>query len=272
MKTLLIAHEDDPLNRVALAAWLASISTLAGIISIVEPAERKRRRVRREIERVGYLRFADALAFQLYYRLFVARKDRAWAEAEVHRLSTRYGPLPPTVPVLQTPSPNSAEAERFIRDAAPDLAIARCKTLLNERIFTTPRAGTLVMHPGICPEYRNSHGCFWALATGDASRVGMTLLRIDKGVDTGPVFGYYSYPFDQRTESHVVIQHRVVFENLDVLGVRLNQIADGTAQPLDTAGRVSRAWGQPWLTRYLKWKRRLRRSGLDGAHDQPALS
>jgi hypothetical protein len=272
VRTLLIAHEDDPLNRVAMASWLASFSTLAGIISIVEPRERKKRRVRREIERVGYLRFADVLAFQVYYRLVLAHHDRAWVTAEVNRLVHRYGPLNPSIPVLQTASPNSAEAERFVRDLAPDLAIARCKTLLGERVFTIPRAGTLVMHPGICPEYRNAHGCFWALAHGDTTRVGMTLLRIDKGVDTGPVFGYYTYPFDPRSESHIVIQHRVVFENLDLLEARLAQIADGTAKPLDTTGRASRAWGQPWLTRYLKWRRHTKRSGLDGAHDQPALS
>ena len=39
--------------------------------------------------------------------------------------------------------------------------------------------GTFVMHPGICPEYRNAHGCFWALANRDLARVGMTLLRAD---------------------------------------------------------------------------------------------
>lgn len=272
MKTILITHDEDALNRIGLAAWLASVSNLSGIVSIVEPPERKKRRVRREIERVGYLRFADVLAFQVYYRLFLARRDRAWADAEVARLTARYGALPAAVPILRTPSPNSDEAARFMADAAPDLAIARCKTLLSERVFTIPRAGTLVMHPGICPEYRNSHGCFWALASGDPSRVGMTLLRIDKGVDTGPVYGYYSYPYDERTESHIVIQHRVVFENLDALGEALRRIADGTAQPIDTSGRASRAWGQPWLTRYLKRKRHAKRSRLDGAHDQPALS
>jgi hypothetical protein len=255
LKTLLIAHEDDKLNRVGLAAWLASFSQLAGIVSIVEPPERKNRRIRREIERVGYLRFADVIAFQLYYRLFLARHDQAWTEAETGRVTRRYGPAPASTPVLVTPSPNSPEAEQFVRAAAPDLTIARCKSLLNERIFSVARAGTLVMHPGVCPEYRNAHGCFWALANGDSTRVGMTLLKIDKGVDTGPIYGHYSYPYDERHESHVVIQHRVVFENLEALREKLKQIAAGDAPVIDTSGRQSRAWGQPWLTRYVKWKR-----------------
>ena len=72
------------------------------------------------------------------------------------------------------------------------------------------------MHPGICPEYRNAHGCFWALATGDTGNAGMTLLRIDRGVDTGPVFGYFRVDATL-AESHIVIQHRVVLDHLDAI-------------------------------------------------------
>jgi methionyl-tRNA formyltransferase len=114
------------------------------------------------------------------------------------------------------------------------------------------------MHPGICPEYRNAHGCFWALANDDRERVGMTLLRIDRGVDTGPVFGYFSCNCDEGSESHIVIQHRTVFDNLDAIGKRLIEIHEGRAMPLDVSGRKSSAWGQPWLTRYFYWKRKAR--------------
>ena len=111
------------------------------------------------------------------------------------------------------------------------------------------------MHPGICPEYRNSHGCFWALANDDLERVGMTLLRIDRGVDTGPTFGYYRCAYDEKKESHIVIQHRTVFDNLDALQTQLMQIHQGGAKPIEVNGRKSAAWGQPWLTKYLHWKR-----------------
>jgi len=44
------------------------------------------------------------------------------------------------------------------------------------------RSAAFVLHPGICPEYRNAHGCFWALVNRDLARVGVTLLRADRGV------------------------------------------------------------------------------------------
>ncbi len=71
------------------------------------------------------------------------------------------------------------------------------------------------MHPGICPEYETRMDVFKAFTNRDLNKVGMTLLKVDKGVDTGPAFGYYTYPFDEMHESHIVIQHRVVLENLD---------------------------------------------------------
>ena len=257
-RVVLICHHDDPLNREGLARWLASWADLAGLVVLSEPRQRLWRRIKREVRRVGPLRFLDVLAFRLYYRLFLRRRDAFWEQEELARLRAAYPPVPASTTVLHAPSPNAPTVEALLRELAPDLMIARCKSLLKESIFAIPARGTFVMHPGICPEYRNAHGCFWALARGDRDRVGMTLLRIDRGIDTGPVHGYFGCDPGE-TDSHVVIQHRVVFDNLDGLRDRLLEICGGRAAPLDTAGRPSGEWGQPWLTAYWAWKRRSRR-------------
>jgi methionyl-tRNA formyltransferase len=208
------------------------------------------------MNRVGLMRFLDVLAFRLYYRLTIAVRDREWERKRLSEICAIYAEA--DTPILFTHSPNSAEAEAFIKRIRPDIMLARCKTLLKESVFTLPATGTFVMHPGICPEYRNAHGCFWALANDDLDKVGMTLLRIDKGVDTGPVYGYFSYDYDESTESHIVISQRVLFDNLEAVAKRLIEIQEGSAQSVDTSGRRSAAWGQPWLTAYLKWKRQAR--------------
>lgn len=254
MRTLLICHEDAPLDREGLARWLASFSTFVGTITIREPHARLRQRIAREVKRVGWWRLLDILAFRLFYRLTRAGADRDWARRALDRLRAIY-PEGPAAPELVVSSPNASEAQAFITARNPDLVIARCKMLLAERIFAIPPLGTFVMHPGICPEYRNAHGCFWAMATGDIGNVGMTLLRIDRGVDTGPVFGYFRVSADP-SESHVVTQHRVVLDHLDAIRDMLLGIATGAASPVDTAGRPSAVWGQPWLTAFLAMRRR----------------
>jgi hypothetical protein len=264
VRTLLICHDTAALDREGLVRWLASFSTFTGTVVIREPGGRLRKRVKREIARVGIPRFLDVLAFRLYYALAHAAGDRGWEQRELARLRTWF-PDRPETPEMAVSSPNSPEAEAFIREHQPDLVLARCKTLLKEQIFLIPRLGTYVMHPGICPEYRNAHGCFWARANADHENVGMTLLRIDKGVDTGPVYGYFRVTADP-TESHVVTQHRAVLDHLDGIRDKLLEIEAGTAEQISTDGRRSATWGQPWLSAYLRLRR-----GAQGPASERAL-
>jgi hypothetical protein len=256
MKSLLICHHDAALDLDGLSRWMGSFSELCGIVVIEERPDEVTRRIKFEMKRVGKARFADVLAFRTCYKLNHAKLDAAFEAGLLAALRRQYPAV--NAPVLVTHSPNSPEAEAFIRAAGCDIVIARSKHLMKASVFTLPTHGTFVLHPGICPEYRNAHGCFWALANDDVDRVGVTLLRIDKGVDTGPVFGYYSYPFDEVAESHHRIQMRCVTENLDAIAAKFREIVAGTAVPIDTTGRASATWGQPWMSKYRDWKRKAR--------------
>ncbi len=256
MRTVLICHHDSRVDCEGLTRWLDSFTDLVGVVILEEQPGRFYRRVRKEVSRVGLLRFPDVIAMRLYARARLSGPYKAWESDQLQVLSETYPQPVAAPPILRTHSPNSSESEEFLSQVAPDLMIARCKTLLAERIFQIPRLGTFVLHPGICPEYRNAHGCFWALANDDLDNVGLTLLKIDKGVDTGPIYGYFSYDFDELSESHLVIQQRVLFENLPEIQARLLEIESGTASTIDVSGRQSAIWGQPWLSRFLRWKRR----------------
>jgi hypothetical protein len=252
VRTLLICHDDSPIDREGLPRWLTSFSAYTGAVVIRENGDRKWTRIKREIRRVGLLRFADVLAFRAWYAVRRQRIDRAWEAAALARLQESY-PAPPERHELLVSSPNSDEARRFIAMAQPDIVIARCKTLLRESIFSIPKFGTYALHPGICPEYRNAHGCFWAMARRDWDNVGLTVLRIDPGVDTGPVFGHFRLR-PQPSDSHIVVQHRALLDHLDRVQETFRCIVNGTAEPIDTNKRPSATWGQPWLTAQLRMK------------------
>jgi hypothetical protein len=251
-------HRSSRLDEEVIAPWLGSWSDLVGIVVLDEPGTAVLRRLKRELRRVGPLRLLDVLAFRLYYRLGQSRRDRAWESRAIAELSGRYPDVSADVPRLASASPNSDDVHSFIRAVEPAIVLARCKTLIDERVYSVPEYGTFVVHPGATPEYRNSHGCFWALARGEPDKVVASLVKIDAGVDTGPVYGYFSYEFDQCAESHVVIQKRLVLENLDTLARRFGEIERRAATPIDTTGRASSAWGQPWLTSHIRSRRRAR--------------
>jgi methionyl-tRNA formyltransferase len=249
---------------------MASFSDLVGIVELVETHGRALQRVKAQVRRAGLWRFLDVLAFRAYYRVTHAAADRRFENTLVADVQRRFGPVPANVRVLRASSVNAPETIEFLQDCRPDFVVARCKTLLKPAVFQVPAQGTYVLHPGICPEYRNAHGCFWALASRDLAHVGLTLLRIDEGVDTGPVYGYFTYPFDERTETHVQIQQRVLTDNLDAVRDRLLDAVSGRAAPIDTSRRASKTWGQPWLTAFARWKWAARRQAED-AHAGAAL-
>jgi hypothetical protein len=82
---------------------------------------------------------------------------------------------------------------------------------------------------------------------------------VDKGIDTGPVYGYFFCRYDEAAESHIVVMTRLVLDNLEELRLKFLEICAGTAPAIDTRGRASGVWGQPWLTRYWQWKQRAQR-------------
>jgi hypothetical protein len=261
MRTVLICQEDAPLARVGMARWLGSCSDLAGLVILKETGGRRWQRIRREAARIGWQRMLDVFAFRLYQRLFLARADADFCRRKLEELCAKYPPHRDDVPTLTATSPNSAECVEFLKAARPDVMIASCKHILKPRVFELARTGAFALHPGICPEYRNAHGCFWALANDDVGNVGTTLLKIDAGIDTGPVYGYFRGAYDEVRETHLMIQRRMTLDHLDEIAVRLREVHEGTAGRIETTGRRSAEWGQPWLSKYLYWKRQARRRG-----------
>jgi methionyl-tRNA formyltransferase len=253
---VLICHASDPLDTEGLASWLACTMNLAGLVVLKDAPSRIWSVAKREIRRVGWAGFADVVAFRLFSKILLSPKDAAWKRQELDRLRTRYPADLSRVPRVEVTNPNSEEARVFMLAHAPDIIIARCKFILKPEIFEIARVGSFALHPGVCPEYRNAHGCFWALANRDTTRVGMTMLKLDKGIDTGPVYFQAGCDIDELKESHTVIQYRVVLENLDAIGRTLIDLWRGLNPPtVPVEGRASAVWGQPRLTDYLRWKR-----------------
>ena len=91
VKTLLICHDGSRLTQLGLSRWLASFSELAGVVVLRETDERVRKRMRREMQRVGRRRFLDVVAFRAYYRLFLAGRCHC-PSMSPHRLSVSTAP------------------------------------------------------------------------------------------------------------------------------------------------------------------------------------
>jgi hypothetical protein len=156
---VLICHEGDRLDREGLASWLANTMRLAGLILIRDDRGRLWRASRREIRRVGILRFLDVVAFRVYARLALAGKDAAGSNANPRATSTRYPADLRNVP--QTSSRvRTEDAQAFLAALKPDPPRAG-KVILKPEMLNVP-AGHVRAASRHRPDI-NATGVSWAL-------------------------------------------------------------------------------------------------------------
>jgi len=69
----------------------------------------------------------------------------------------------------------------------PELVILAFVTdIIPENLLTVPSLGTICYHPSLLPKHRGASAINWAIIQGD-TRTGLTILWVDKGIDTGPI-------------------------------------------------------------------------------------
>ena len=72
--------------------------------------------------------------------------------------------------------------------------------IANKRLLDTPKSGVLGMHPTLLPKGRGRASIPWAIIKG-LEETGVTLFKLDEGVDTGPILSQYKIPLTDRTTS-----------------------------------------------------------------------
>ena len=79
------------------------------------------------------------------------------------------------------------EVREAYLELKPDLSILAFVTdLIPEALLNIPPIGTICYHPSLLPRHRGASGINWAVIQGD-TRTGLTILWVDKGIDTGPI-------------------------------------------------------------------------------------
>ena len=100
------------------------------------------------------------------------------------------------IPLAQ---PEKCRAEEFVqqvRDLNPDvLLVAAYGQIMPVRLLETGRQGAINLHGSILPAYRGAAPIQRAVANGD-SESGVTLMQMDKGMDTGDIIAIERTPID----------------------------------------------------------------------------
>lgn len=89
--------------------------------------------------------------------------------------------------VRTVPFHNGTDCLELLDELQPDFIAVYGTVVLKPPVIE--RAGTAIfnMHTGISPRYRGTDTVFWPLHNGEPEWAGVTVHRLDEGIDTGPI-------------------------------------------------------------------------------------
>lgn len=92
------------------------------------------------------------------------------------------------IEVLQPHKVRTAAFAAELAALRPDVAlVVAYGRILPPRVLEVPRAGCVNVHASLLPRWRGAAPIQWAVTHGDAI-TGVSLMQLDEGMDTGPVF------------------------------------------------------------------------------------
>jgi len=137
------------------------------------------------------------------------RKLQAQA-SPVKQLAIRRG-----IRVLQPASLKDPGIQEDLRAMAPDvMVVAAYGLILPQAVLDIPRLGALNIHASLLPRWRGAAPIQRALLAGDAE-TGITIMRMDAGLDTGPMLLHEAVPIGDEDDAGSV------HDRLAGLGARL---------------------------------------------------
>ncbi len=125
-----------------------------------------------------------------------------------------------------------ADLEAMRPDA---IAVVAYGHIFRPWLLSLPRFGCINVHFSLLPRHRGPAPVAWAILLGD-EQTGVSTMRLDEGVDTGPVFARTALPL-RPDDTQATLGARLATPGAELLGRTLEDVARGVEpEPQSEAG------------------------------------
>jgi methionyl-tRNA formyltransferase len=98
------------------------------------------------------------------------------------------------IAVVQPTKLRTGEFGQWVRDQRADVAlVVAYGRILPADVLAGPRLGCVNVHASLLPRYRGAAPITWAVVRGERA-TGVSMMKLDEGMDTGPVFAAATTP------------------------------------------------------------------------------
>lgn len=138
------------------------------------------------------------------------------------------------LPVLQPVKLRGTSFAEELKALAPDVAVVTAYgKILPKDVLEVPAHGCVNVHASLLPRFRGAAPIQWAIASGDAT-TGVCLMKMDEGMDTGPVIARAECPIAP-TDTSASLHDTLAALGGEVLRRALPPYLAGTLEPVAQA-------------------------------------
>ena len=180
-------------------------------------------------------------------------RSKKLVPSPVKRAATRFG-----LEVLQPEKASDKAFCQVIRQLSPDLlVVVAFGQILKKDLLQIPRWGAVNIHASLLPKYRGAAPIQWAIIN-DERKSGISAMRMDEGLDTGPVLLQEEVPIGFE-ETAGELHDRLAILSGDVLLKTIDGMRNGRL--IEKPQENARATYAPKIDRgisFIKWNQSAR--------------
>lgn len=169
------------------------------------------------------------------------------------------------IPVFQPVKIRESEAVEKLRECRADVfVVAAFGQILTEEILNMPKFGCINIHASLLPKYRGA-GPIQRVILDGMKETGITIMKMDKGVDTGDMLMQSVVPIDEK-ETGDSLHDKLAIEGAKLIVEALSRIEKGDIAPVKQnddeasfAGKLDKSMGKiDWNNDAVKIERLVR--------------
>lgn len=216
---------------------------------VLERPISRRQLLWRRVRRLGPLTVVGQVLFQMLVVPALTRASARRARDIREQSGLDDSPIEGAA-ITEVASVNSARTVDVVRHMKPSVVVVNGTRILGAALLAAVDVPIINMHAGITPAYRGVHGGYWALAEGDRAHSGVTVHRIDLGIDTGPVLGQATIA-PTAADSFATYPLLQLAAGIPLLIQAVREACRGASEPMASGPAAGRLWTHPTLWGYL---------------------
>lgn len=142
--------------------------------------------IQRRIKKLGLFTVINQLLFQVIISKLIGILSKKIIIERKVKLSLIDSPIPKEK-LIDVGFVNSKKCIETIKLLNPDVIIVNGTSIISRNVLQSTQAIFINTHVGITPQYRGVHGGYWALRNHDTDNFGVTVHKVDTGIDTGDI-------------------------------------------------------------------------------------